>query len=411
MRFAKWLVPALLALTLAACGGGGSDDNSGGSNGGNGNNGGNPNGGSANNVAAVTVGQSIVGQIPNLPYVSVTVCAPGGGTCQTIDNILVDTGSVGLRLMASTLNVALPSATGQGQTLAECGQFVDGYTWGTIRSADIRIAGESASAARVHVIGDTAFPTVPADCSASGGPALNTPAAFGANGVLGIGLFAQDCGPACANAAIGPVYYNCVSDGNCTAAAVPLNQQLQQPVSLFANDNNGTLLSLPAVAPGGAAGATGQLIFGIGTQSNNALGGATALTTSAAGMITAAYNGMTYPSAFLDSGSNGLYFDDSSLSQCSGSLSGYYCPSSQLNLSATLTGTNSASTQASFSLVSANTLFNANNGNNFALPTLGATYGDSTAFDFGLPFFYGRQVFTAIEGQSTPVGNGPYVAF
>lgn len=29
-------------------------------------------------------------------------------------------------------------------------------------------------------------------------------------------------------------------------------------------------------------------------------------------------------------------------------------------------------------------------------------------FDWGLPFFYGRNVFTAIEGQSTPGGTGPY---
>ena len=33
------------------------------------------------------------------------------------------------------------------------------------------------------------------------------------------------------------------------------------------------------------------------------------------------------------------------------------------------------------------------------------------SFDWGLPFFYGRAVFTAIEGQSTPGGAGPYWAF
>ena len=32
-------------------------------------------------------------------------------------------------------------------------------------------------------------------------------------------------------------------------------------------------------------------------------------------------------------------------------------------------------------------------------------------FDFGLPFFMGRHVFTAIEGQSTSAGNGPYMAY
>ncbi len=35
--------------------------------------------------------------------------------------------------------------------------------------------------------------------------------AFGANGILGVGLFQQDCGPACtsANQTIPAVYYDC----------------------------------------------------------------------------------------------------------------------------------------------------------------------------------------------------------
>jgi hypothetical protein len=32
-------------------------------------------------------------------------------------------------------------------------------------------------------------------------------------------------------------------------------------------------------------------------------------------------------------------------------------------------------------------------------------------FDWGLPFYFGRTVFTAIESQNTPAGPGPYFAF
>jgi hypothetical protein len=32
-------------------------------------------------------------------------------------------------------------------------------------------------------------------------------------------------------------------------------------------------------------------------------------------------------------------------------------------------------------------------------------------FDFGLPFFFGRNVYMAIEGKSTPGGTGPYTAY
>jgi hypothetical protein len=48
--------------------------------------------------------------------------------------------------------------------------------------------------------------------------------------------------------------------------------------------------------------------------------------------------------------------------------------------------------------------------NNFAaFNDVGGENPDS--FDFGLPFFFGRTVYTAIEGQPTPGGTGPYVAF
>ncbi len=36
---------------------------------------------------------------------------------------------------------------------------------------------------------------------------------------------------------------------------------------------------------------------------------------------------------------------------------------------------------------------------------------DIRGFDFGLGFFFGRSVFTAIEGQGTPGGAGPYFAY
>ena len=44
--------------------------------------------------------------------------------------------------------------------------------------------------------------------------------------------------------------------------------------------------------------------------------------------------------------------------------------------------------------------------------TLAGTYtSDKSTFDWGLPFYIGNTVFTAIEGYTTAVGTGPYVAF
>jgi hypothetical protein len=46
-----------------------------------------------------------------------------------------------------------------------------------------------------------------------------------------------------------------------------------------------------------------------------------------------------------------------------------------------------------------------------AYDNLGGTSAVGGAFDWGLPFYFGRNVFTAIEGQSTSAGAGPFVAF
>jgi hypothetical protein len=42
-------------------------------------------------------------------------------------------------------------------------------------------------------------------------------------------------------------------------------------------------------------------------------------------------------------------------------------------------------------------------------PMLGGS--NAGTFDWGLPFFFGRNVYTAINGKSTPAGQGPFWAF
>jgi hypothetical protein len=84
--------------------------------------------GSANTVPIVV---SSFSSVRNFPMVSVKVCAPGSGgtgvTCSTIDNVLVDTESFGLRLFASVIPTStLSNLTQQmqgAQTVAECESF------------------------------------------------------------------------------------------------------------------------------------------------------------------------------------------------------------------------------------------------------------------------------------------------
>jgi hypothetical protein len=217
-------------------------------------------------------------------------------------------------------------------------------------------------------------------------------------------------------------------------------------VSLFAKDNNGVILELPAVASGGATGASGQLLFGIGTESNNGL-------TSSATVLaidsnendpawlgfTTVYDGVSYPnslnalsSSFLDSGSNGLFFLDeptSKITECGGNYDDWYCPGSTENLTAVNEATGGNSSTVSFSVANAETLFNNNGGNDKAFNDLSGPNSTGTPdsqaqaedayFDWGLPFFYGKNVYTAIWNVTPPsnpasgvsVPAGPFWAY
>jgi len=369
----------------------------------------------AMNVASAVVdaGPTTTASAFNTLFTTVTICVPGSTTeCQSIDHVQVDTGSYGLRVLGSVLSLALPTTKAtDGNSLAECTVFVDGYSWGPVASADIQVAGETAASVPIQIIGAANFAAVPNSCSSMNGNPEDTVAAFGANGILGVGVFAQDCGPACANAATAGNYYSC-SQTVCVSIAAPLISQVPNPVALFATDNNGVIIQLPTVVSQGVSSLTGSLIFGIDTQTNNASGNQTVLSVNGQGYFATTLAGLTYDASFIDSGTNGLYFNDASIVQCTASgFAGFYCPASTVSLSATLTGQNDHSTNVTISVDNAQTVFTANP-TFTAFPTVAGTFpGTTSTFDFGLPFFYGRRVAFAIETHTTAVGTGPYVAF
>ena len=371
----------------------------------------------------------------NEPYVSVTICAPGSTTnCQTIDHVILDTGSIGLRIIAPALDAslaaALPTETGgAGNPVGECYQYVNSYAFGSVRTGDFSIAGEKVASMPFQVIGDTGtFASVPSSCSSGGGSAIQTVRDFGANGILGVGTTTTDCGSYCTvdGGSAGAIYYDCPPGGCSTiiaraaSAAAPF-QQLPNPVAAFATDNNGVILTLPSVPQGGVATLTGTVTFGIGTQADNSLAPATVLpvTTSSsrlgAGALTATYNGSSLTQSFLDSGSNDYYFIDTSLNPCTDSgLAAFYCPTSPLLLSPQLTATNGVMASGAFTLYSPLNVSNSARaapglGVNPTLVTPPLPFANS--FDFGLPFFFGRSVYTAIEGRAAGGTQGPYVAF
>ena len=402
---------AAVLLVLAGCGGGG------GGGGSSTPSSPSPPASAASNVLPIVVDGGpaayTAGPYVNGAYVSVKICTPGSTTCQTIDHVLLDTGSTGLRIMSSVITSPVLTQQNIGASpLAECVQFADGsYIWGPVKAADVILGGEPAVASlAIQVIGDPGFTSVPKSCSSGGGQAQSSVALFGANGILGLSAFQQDCGLACAQAPVAATYYSCA--GTCTSVAVGTSSQVQNPVGRLAGDNNGMLIQLPVIGSAGAATASGSLILGIGTQSNNALvnlqgGAVVALGLDPNyGTLTTAYKTKSYSSSFFDSGSNGIFFPDATIPVCS---SGFYCPPSTLSLTATNQGTNGNSSSVNFSVANANTL--QANTSLVAFSNLAGSSLGSPSFDWGLPFYYGRNVFTAIEGRGTPGGSGPYVAY
>lgn len=402
----SWRLIGLFCLAglLSACGGGSSSPSSPSVS--------SPAPAAAANVQPVSVNLGPEGDYPNGLFTSVTLCAPGTSNCQTINDILVDTGSYGLRILASAQTLPLPRQTdANGNPIGECAPFVAAFTWGPVETADLHMTGETAPNLPVQLIGASNFSGPPADCP-NGLPPADTLSSLGANGILGIGTLVQDCGPTCASS--GPsnpdFYYSCPSSG-CVATTESLQNQVQNPVASFSADNNGLLIQLPAVGAEGAATASGSLFFGIGTQSNNGLGGAQIYTTDGQGDFTTVYNGSSYPSSFIDSGSNGNYFLSSSatgITNCTGANSVFYCPSATLSLTAQNVGQNGTSGTVAFSIANAEQLFSTDNA---AFNDLGGPSTATLYFDWGVPFFFGRKVFVAIEGQQTPAGPGPYYAY
>ena len=392
-RLLSFVLFAALSM-LSACGGGGGSA---------------PSAGGSVPVVPTPVAQSnvlpmVVGAGPsnnvNIPFVSVRVCVPGTSDCRTIDNVLVDTGSTGLRLLNSTMSgLALPAQTIPGSTvILECAQFLSFVTWGPVKLADIYLGSNKAATIPMQVIADPAYAVVPAGCS-SAGPLAAGVSDIHANGILGIGVFVND----------GQRYYNCAPTSTQTRCTTILTaaQQVQNPVAALGTDNNGVVLELPAIGATGAREVSGSLILGVGTRENNQLGNARVIQTDSRGYFSTTYKGVTLTNSFMDSGSNGLYFADAALPDCPGNLTGFYCPSVTQNLSATVRLRNGTAETINFSVGNASSLLASSS---FAYNNLGGGLADVT-FDWGLPFYFGRRVFSVIEGRNSVAGVGPLVAY
>jgi len=355
----------------------------------------------APNQLPIVVGAGI-GSSPsvNRPLASVTICVPGGSTCQTIDNVLVDTGSTGLRLFSSVVSIPVPlEQLSTTNTFYECQSFDTGYGWGPLATADVKLSGEVAANATIQLMGDTTY-TPPASCASSQN-ALSSPQTAGFNGILGV-AGQTDCGNACFS---GPIfyYYQCLTQGQnnfCQNTILPVAQLVQNPVALFPTDNNGVVFDIPGIPASGAVNVQGSLYFGIGTESNNQLAGATTY---------------QFPlTAYLTSGAYGAFFDSGTadIGLLNNGVFGFptcgvvYCPATPTAFSVEIAGANGEATI--LDVVAADITSELNQGMTADSMYVGPSYGGNNV-TLGFSFFYGRRILYTWGTGTT--GQNAFIAF
>lgn len=406
-----FLATIFLSILLVGCGGGGGSSPS------------------SNQVTTTQINPKAVDPIPvrqiansvpvvvdgtyaslNAPYVSVTVCQPGTTNCAIVDHVLVDTGSVGLRLLKSalpsTMNLVNASDPNTRKPLGECGQFGSGFTWGSVSAVDLTIAGETAASVPTQLIDDT-YASIPSSCSDAGADmgALGT-ASLGAKGILGVGVMRSDCGSLCASVSTS-LYYDC-PNATCNEVVMQDAGQLPNPVSYFSGDNNGVVLTFPSIPAIGANTAAGTMTFGVNTQADNNLAGLTQLSVQSNDTLLASFNGQSML-GIVDSGSGAFVFPDPSITQCPSTFSPqpWFCPTSTLTLSASLFDTIGHQQQVSFDIGNAVSLFTAS-GAAYSNVGLDQSLFGLSYFDLGMSYFYGKTIYFGMEGPNA--ATSPYVA-
>jgi hypothetical protein len=218
----------------------------------------------ASNTIPLVVDNGFNGLANNIPFITITICKPNTSICQTIDHVLLDTGSTGLRINKSILTVNdFPAITYQGDPVFQCAQYIDSYLYGSVVIADVKIGQKTAYSVPTQIINDGDQESVPQSCSES--LPYSDLTQSGAKAIIGVSINSNPD-----NDYTLPVY-TC-KDDNCEEIADPkaITTSINvNPITLFATDNNGAIVSLPNVTSSSNQSITGTITFGLNTEANN----------------------------------------------------------------------------------------------------------------------------------------------
>lgn len=335
----------------------------------------------------------------NRLVVSLTVCEPGSRRCATIDDVMVDTGSTGLRLEASAVPswLRLPPFLGPDhQPLAECLHFVHDDAWGLLYRADVHMGGLTAAGLPLQIIADGDDPQ-PASCPRS----TVRPTS---NGTLGLSPDPTDCRGACRQSPSHPGVYTC-GDGDCVPiqGEVEPAYRLPNPVSALPRHDNGAVFDLPASPSGGTAEIVGTLTFGVGTSDNNRLGASHVLRIDKNGHFTTVHDGLDFPESYIDSGTETYVLADGHLPRCEG-LAWAYCADPERQLEAAMIGADGARLPMRLAVGDYRALRGRQVGASGGLAV--AADPASPAFVWGAPFFLGKRISIVLDGKAVPGAPG-----
>lgn len=335
----------------------------------------------------------------NAACVTVLICqADNPDNCDSVDDILLDTGSSGLRVFGSLLTKTLASMEINGSAVAECVGFADGTgSWGPVKYANVKLGSAATTEAIPIQVIDVNFPTTGAGKANCIG-ASTSPSDFSLNGIIGVGPLKTDAATV--------TYFTC--SGTICHAVVP-PAYVTNPISKFAPGlNNGLTLTFAALPDEGATGADGYGIFGVATSAANTPKSTVSTFEIKASSpipinVFSTFHETTLPS-FLDTGSQFFYFEDYFLPKCPGTNA--FCPD---NITAELAQMNGndgndivSSAYINFNIGNAMQLIDSGN---TAFSNIGYVFPGFNNIDWGMPFYFGRTVYTVFAGESVVI-NG-----
>lgn len=339
----------------------------------------------------------------NVPYVSVTICQDSSGAnCQTINNVLLDTGSIGLKINQSVLNSKLLSGltsindTTTNLPLSSCNLYGGGYLFTNAYTATVKLGGMTSNNMPIQVINDINQSTVPASCSLVS--FNNLLANSGANGVIGVNpqVFASNSHVKLYIESQAGVYTQLDYK---TANSDPILNV--NPIVGFA-ESNGLIISLPAVTANSNTNIYGVLTFGVNTRANNQINNASVQLignkSSELGYFKSTSTTNVTSRTIFDTGTNGYVVYGLNMAQCGNN----YCPGSPT------TWTSSLSNWGFDITTSYNESIQISNPVNQAsaiMPNWAFVSNTPGITVYGLPFFFGKNVYAQFptESQASPV--------